>query len=140
MIDAGWELLQGLWEGISQAATWLWEKISGWLDGLWKGILDFFGIESPSKEMKWVGKMLTEGLADGIEDNASSAITAAEDMASDILNSFGAVDGAEVGLNAAVNGNPYGTTFIQNNYSPKALSRLDIYRYGNNLAAYMGAQ
>ena len=141
MIDAGWQLLEGLWEGISQAATWLWEKISGWLDGLWKGILDFFGISSPSKEMKWVGKMLTEGLADGIDDNAETAISAAEDMASSILNSFGAVDGAEVGVNAALNGGiGFGTTFVQNNYSPKALSRLDIYRYGNNLAAYMGAQ
>lgn len=141
MIDAGWQLLEGLWEGISQAATWLWEKISGWLDGLWQGILDFFGIESPSKEMKWVGKMLTEGLADGIDDNAETAISAAEDMASSILNSFGAVDGAEVGVNAALNGGTgFGTTFVQNNYSPKALSRLDIYRYGNNLAAYMGAQ
>lgn len=139
MIEAGWQLLEGLWEGISQAATWLWEKISGWLDGLWKGILDFFGIQSPSKEMKWVGKMLTDGLASGIEDNADTAIMAAEDMASGILNAVNGVDGTELGV--AVNGSAgYGTTFIQNNYSPKALSRLDIYRYGNNLAAYMGAQ
>lgn len=141
MIEAGWELLEGLWEGISQAATWLWEKISGWLDGLWKGILDFFGIQSPSKEMAWVGKMLTDGLAKGIDDNADTAILAAEDMASGILNAVSGVDGTEIGVNAAVNGSAgYGTTFIQNNYSPKALSRLDIYRYGNNLAAYMEAQ
>jgi len=141
MIEAGWELLKGLWEGISQAAEWLWEKISGWLSGLWKKIKGFFGIESPSKQMAWVGKMLAEGLAGGIEDNADSAIMAAEDMASGILNAVNGVDGTEIGVNAAVNGSAgYGTTFIQNNYSPKALSRLDIYRYGNNLAAYMGAQ
>jgi len=141
MIEAGWELLKGLWEGISQAAEWLWEKISGWLSGLWKKIKGFFGIESPSKQMAWIGEMLAEGLAGGIEDNADSAIMAAEDMASGILNAVNGVDGTEIGVNAAVNGSAgYGTTFIQNNYSPKALSRLDIYRYGNNLAAYMGAQ
>ena len=89
----------------------------------------------------WLGKMLTEGLAEGIEDNASSAIMAAEDMAAGVLSAVNGVDGTEIGVNAAVNGSAgYGTTFIQNNYSPKALSRLDIYRYGNNLAAYMGAQ
>ena len=141
MAKAGWELIKGLWEGIKQGAIWLWEKVTGWLSDLWQGIKDFFQISSPSKEMAWLGKMLTEGLAQGIDDNASAAITAAEDMASSILNSFGAVDGTEIGVNAALNGGTgFGTTFVQNNYSPKALSRLDIYRYGNNLAAYMGAQ
>ena len=141
MVEAGWELIKGLWEGIKNGAVWLWEKIKGWLDGLLGGIKDFLGIASPSKEMAWVGKMLTEGLAKGIEDNASSAIVAAEDMAAGVLNAVGSVDGTEIGVSAALNGGAgFGTTFIQNNYSPKALSRLDIYRYGNNLAAYMGAQ
>ena len=141
MAKAGWELIKGLWEGIKQGAVWLWEKVKGWLSDLWQGIKDFFQISSPSKEMAWLGKMLTEGLAQGIDDNASAAITAAEDMAAGVLNAVGSVDGTEIGVNAALNGGAgYGTTFIQNNYSPKALSRLDIYRYGNNLAAYMGAQ
>ena len=141
MAKAGWELIKGLWEGIKQGAVWLWEKVTGWLSDLWQGIKDFFKVSSPSKEMMWLGKMLTEGLAEGIEDNASSAIMAAEDMAAGVLSAVNGVDGTEIGVNAAVNGSAgYGTTFIQNNYSPKALSRLDIYRYGNNLAAYMGAQ
>ena len=141
MAKAGWELIKGLWQGIKDGAVWLWEKVTGWLSDLWQGIKDFFQISSPSKEMAWLGKMLTEGLAQGIDDNASAAITAAEDMAAGVLNAVGSVDGAEIGVNAALNGGAgYGTTFIQNNYSPKALSRLDIYRYGNNLAAYMGAQ
>ena len=141
MAKAGWELIKGLWQGIKDGAVWLWEKVTGWLSDLWQGIKDFFQISSPSKEMAWLGKMLTEGLAQGIDDNASAAITAAEDMAAGVLNAVGSVDGTEIGVNAALNGGAgYGTTFIQNNYSPKALSRLDIYRYGNNLAAYMGAQ
>ena len=142
MIDAGWRLLEGLWEGISQAATWLWGKISGWLSGLWSDIKEFFGIASPSKEMAWIGDMLVEGLAKGITDNAQTAINAAEDMAAGVLGAVQGVDGTSIGVEAAVNGSAGlgGTTFIQNNYSPKALSRLDIYRYGNNLAAYMEAQ
>ena len=116
MIEAGWELLKGLWEGISQGAEWLWNKIKGWLDGLWTGIKDFFGIASPSKEMEWVGKMLTQGLTEGIEDNAVTAVKAAEDMASGILNSIKGIDGTTVGLNATMAGvaggevNDYSTT------------------------------
>lgn len=141
MIQAGWELIKGLWEGIKQGAVWLWEKVTGWLSDLWKGIKDFFGIHSPSKEMMWLGDMLVEGLAKGITDNAQTAIDAAEDMAAGVLGAVQGVDGTSIGVDAAINGGAGigGTTFIQNNYSPKALSRLDIYRYGNNLAAYMEA-
>lgn len=104
MIQAGWDLIKGLWEGIKQGAVWLWEKVKGWLSDLWDGIKDFFSISSPSKEMAWVGKMLTEGLAEGIEDNADNAINAATDMAQGILGAVEAVDGTTVGINAAVNG------------------------------------
>lgn len=106
MVSAGWELLKGLWRGISAAAGWLWEKISGWLSGLWEGILGFFGIQSPSKEMAWVGEMLTEGLAGGIKDNADETIKAAEDMAEDVLDAVSGLDTTvDVGMNAAVNPN-----------------------------------
>ena len=104
MIQAGWDLIKGLWEGIKQGAVWLWEKVKGWLSDLWNGIKDFFSISSPSKEMMWLGKMLTEGLAEGIEDNADNAINAATDMAQGILGAVEAVDGTTVGINAAVNG------------------------------------
>ena len=111
------------------------------MEEIWKDIKGFFGISSPSKEMAWIGEMLTQGLAEGIADNASAAVDAAEEMAAGVLGAVQSVDGTNIGVDATVNGGAGigGTTFIQNNYSPKALSRLDIYRYGNNLAAYMGA-
>lgn len=104
MIQAGWDLIKGLWEGIKQGAVWLWEKVKGWLSDLWDGIKDFFSISSPSKEMMWLGEMLTQGLAEGIEDSADTAINAATDMAKGILGAVEAVDGTTVGINAAVNG------------------------------------
>ena len=119
MVSAGWELLKGLWRGISAAAGWLWEKISGWLSGLWNSILGFFGIQSPSKEMAWVGEMLTEGLAGGIKDNADETVKAAEDMAEDVLGAVtGLTSDVDVGMNAAVNAtaniSPAEQTFEQN--------------------------
>ena len=102
LIQAGWNLIKGLWEGISQGASWLWGKITGWLDSLWGGIKNFFGIHSPSTEMAWIGEMLTEGLAGGIEDNAAKTVQAAEEMASDILNAVSGLDSTvDVGMNTA---------------------------------------
>lgn len=86
LAEAGLHLIEGLWQGISDSAKWLWEKVSGWLDGLWNGILDFFGIHSPSRKMAWVGKMLPKGLANGIDDSADEAVDAMQDMADDIAD------------------------------------------------------
>ena len=82
--EIGKNLVKGLWDGIQSLASWLWDKVSGWASGLWDGICDFFGIHSPSTQMAWIGKMITEGLAGGIEDNGKKAVKAADDMSKGI--------------------------------------------------------
>ena len=82
--EVGANLVRGLWQGIQSLAGWIWDKVSGWISGIWDGILNFFGINSPSKEMAWVGEMLVEGLAGSIVDNGGQAVKAAEGMSKDI--------------------------------------------------------
>lgn len=82
--EVGSNLVRGLWQGIQSLASWLWNKVSGWISSIWDGICDFFGIASPSKEMGWVGEMLVEGLAGAINANGKDAVEAAEGMADDI--------------------------------------------------------
>ena len=84
MAEVGGNLVKGLWQGIQSLASWLWNKVSGWISSIWDGICDFFGIASPSKEMGWVGEMLVEGLAGAINANGKDAVAAAEGMSSDI--------------------------------------------------------
>ena len=84
LADVGANLVRGLWQGIQSLASWLWNKVSGWISSIWDGICDFFGIASPSKEMGWVGEMLVEGLAGAINANGKDAVDAAEGMADDI--------------------------------------------------------
>ena len=84
LADVGKNLVKGLWEGIQSLASWLWNKVSGWISSIWDGICDFFGIHSPSDEMAWIGEMLVEGLAGSIKDNGKDAVKAAEGMSSDI--------------------------------------------------------
>lgn len=84
IVEIGGNIVKGLWEGIKSLATWLWNKVTGWISSIWDGICNFFGIHSPSDEMAWVGRMLVEGLAGSIEDNGDEAVKAAEAMSSDI--------------------------------------------------------
>lgn len=84
LANVGANLVRGLWQGIQSLASWLWNKVSGWISSIWDGICDFFGIASPSKEMGWVGEMLVEGLAGAINSNGKDAVLAAEGMADDI--------------------------------------------------------
>ena len=89
IVEIGGNIVKGLWSGITQLASWLWDKVSGWISSIWDGICDFFGIHSPSKEMAWVGEMLVKGLAGSIDDNGDEAIKAAEGMAEDINGVMG---------------------------------------------------
>lgn len=84
IVNVGKNIVQGLWSGIQSLAGWIWDKVSGWISSIWDGICSFFGINSPSKEMAWVGEMLVQGLAGSIQDNGKQAVSAAEKMSSDI--------------------------------------------------------
>src|SRR5699024_5173176 len=84
IVNIGKNIVQGLWQGIQSLAGWIWDKVSGWISGIWDGICSFFGINSPSKEMAWVGEMLVKGLAGSIEDNGGQAVNAAKAMSKDI--------------------------------------------------------
>ena len=82
--EVGANLVRGLWQGIQSLAGWIWDKVSGWISGIWDGICSFFGINSPSKEMAWVGEMLVEGLAGAIDTSGKEAVHSAEHLAEDI--------------------------------------------------------
>lgn len=80
MVKAGANLLHGLWEGISSAAGWLWEKVSGWASSLVDGIKNFFGIHSPSTVFAEIGTNMGEGVGVGFGesmDGVSADMTAA---------------------------------------------------------------
>ena len=80
MVNAGANLLHGLWEGISSAASWLWEKVTGWASSLVSGIKNFFGIHSPSTVFAEIGTNMGEGVGVGFGesmDGVSADMTAA---------------------------------------------------------------
>lgn len=73
--DAGYQLIEGLWEGIKDAGAWLNKQIAGFFDGVVDNIKDFFGIHSPSTMFAGFGKNLIQGLEVGLTgSNHVSAI------------------------------------------------------------------
>jgi hypothetical protein len=86
MINVGTNLIQGLWQGISDAGEWLWEKISGFFGGVVDGIKDFFGIASPSKIFRdEIGTYLAQGIGVGFSDEM---VSVTKDMQKALPTSF----------------------------------------------------
>lgn len=70
MLNIGKNIVEGIWNGISGAGQWLWNKISGFCSSIVNIIKNFFGIHSPSKVFNQeVGKYLALGLGEGFDDN-----------------------------------------------------------------------
>lgn len=145
MLDVGKNIVEGLWDGISGAAGWLWDKISEFCSEIWDGICDFFEIASPSKLFKReLGFNLVYGLAEGIDGKAETAVNAVNSMGNEVMKAAEKSLQADWNLsgfrnvpssNSVVNNyynNDNSRTVNQTNNSPKALSRLEIYRLTRN--------
>ena len=144
--EIGGNIVKGLWDGINNMKKWLSDKVKSFCDGITKGIKDSFDIHSPSRVMRdEVGKYLALGIAEGITKNKDAVSEAMQALKNDIAVpidlgiSTAAVKSSIVGSARAsygtkteniINNNDY--NFYQYNTSPKALSRLEIYRQTRN--------
>lgn len=73
VVEIGESIVHGIWDGISSAASWLWDQITGFADGIVEAAMDALGIHSPSKVMaELVGKPMAQGVAVGF-DKAGAA-------------------------------------------------------------------
>ena len=78
----GTSLMQGIANGISSGATLLKDAAMTAAKAAYQAILDFFGIESPSKLMHdMVGINVSKGIAGGIKDGIPEVIGASEQAA-----------------------------------------------------------
>ena len=94
VFNIGKDLVKGLWNGIKDMTSWVIDKIKGFGENILSGIKSFFGIKSPSRVFKnEVGKMLAEGLAEGIEDNADKPLDAMASLSDGLLGEADAVNG-----------------------------------------------
>lgn len=142
MREVGTDIVKGLWNGINDMAGWVQKKISGFSESVLNGIKNFFGINSPSTVMeKMIGNNLVAGLVVGIDKKSKDAVNAMKDLSNGMLKPInGIISGANgnlsmpraggIGQAQVHSGATYNYTQINN--SPKALSRLEIYKQTKN--------
>lgn len=148
MLSIGSDLIKGLWNGISDMTGWIIDKIGGFADSVVNAICNFFGINSPSRVMrKKVGPYIPQGLGLGIEDNAKYAVNAMKKLGKAMLPEENEIKGQLGSMTGRIKGSIRSayeriaptvnriTNFYQTNNSPKALSRLEIYRQTRNQLA-----
>lgn len=145
--EVGKNIVEGLWNGINDKFDWLTGKIKSFASDVTSKLKSFFGIKSPSRVMRdQVGKYLALGVAAGIDKNKDAVTQSMKNLANSVSQpfEFGAGN-IKAKVNSAVrsasnknsiNGNAstQNTTYTFNQYnsSPKALSRLEIYRQTKN--------
>lgn len=115
--DLGWNIIQGVWEGLQKA----WGDLSKWWTDSWNGIVDgaknMLGIHSPSKVFAQIGGYMAEGLGEGWQDEFSDV-----------------KDNIESGLDFNANGistDISGTNTYKNSGSGVGMGGNNIYFYFN---------
>lgn len=88
---AGWQLLEGLIEGmLNFDYMGALQKVG---DGIVNGFKKIFDIHSPSRVMAGIGELLDEGLAVGIDDNASAPVNALDKLSEDMIEGADGLSG-----------------------------------------------
>lgn len=73
--DVGVQMVRGLFEGIKNAATWLYNKIRGWVSDVLGWVKRLFGIHSPSTVFAdEIGKFIPPGITVGVKEAMPRAL------------------------------------------------------------------
>ena len=136
LINAGGQLLQGLFEGMLNPAV-IWENVKKVGNSILDGIKSFFGIHSPSTVFRdEIGEYLGEGMALGVGDGFSKRIKGVNNAIVRAIDTDGIVDslGANRGADGRTGGRG-GVVINQYNTYSQAHSRYELYRTKQATAA-----
>ena len=115
IIDIGKNIVSGIWEGIQSMASWIEDKVSGFIGGIVDNVKGVLGIHSPSRVFAGIGENMALGLGEGWDDeygriskNIKSGLdfgTASVDFASSGLgiSSAGIINSMGYGKNGGMN-------------------------------------
>lgn len=104
LLDIGRQAVEGLWNGIQNAAGWLKDQIGSFVSGVVDGFTSAFKIGSPSRVMEdEVGWWITPGIAEGVIGNMKS-LKAAMAKIKDVVT--GQMDSVKDRLSAAIHIDP----------------------------------
>ncbi|MGM9612170.1 MAG: phage tail tape measure protein [Butyricicoccus sp.] len=85
--SVGADIVRGIWNGITDMAGWIKNKIAGWCGDFVQGFQDALGIHSPSTEFRdKVGKHIPTGIAKGVEKTEKVAIQTVQELSKYLLD------------------------------------------------------
>ena len=90
-LDAGRQIVEGIWQGISNAAGWFKEQINSFFSGIVSGVKSALGIASPSKVFASIGENMALGLGEGWD-------SAVDGISKDINGSLTGLAGADLAI------------------------------------------
>jgi phage-related protein len=67
-LQIGGSIVDGVWQGISNAWSWFTDKVSGFFSGIVDGVKESLGIHSPSRVFAAIGKNMAQGVGVGWDD------------------------------------------------------------------------
>lgn len=114
IIEVGKDIVRGLWEGIKAMASWIGEKVSGFVGGLVDGVKGVLGIHSPSRVFAGIGQNMALGLGQGFEKQMQSVTAGIQDAipTPTVDTVYNAAAGLVNGLAAQSAGSPGGSYTI----------------------------
>lgn len=114
IIEVGKDIVRGLWEGIKAMASWIGEKVSGFVGGLVDGVKGVLGIHSPSRVFAGIGQNMALGLGQGFERQMQRVSSGIQDAipTPTVDTVYNAAAGLVNGLAAQSAGSPGGSYTI----------------------------
>lgn len=90
-LDAGRQIVEGIWQGISNAADWLWQNVKGFFSGIVDGVKSALGIASPSKVFASIGQAMALGVGVGFDKEMDA-------VSKDINSTLDGLAGADLAI------------------------------------------
>ena len=114
IIEVGKDIVRGLWEGIKAMASWIGDKVSGFVGGLVDGVKGVLGIHSPSRVFAGIGQNMALGLGQGFEKQMQSVTAGIQNAipTPTVDTVYNAAAGLVNGLAAQSAGSPGGSYTI----------------------------
>lgn len=127
VLEIGRNIVEGLWNGIQNAKTWLTNKVTGFANSVLNGFKSAFGIHSPSTEMEEQGGYMMEGLGLGMEDGLSGILNFISSMFESVMDRIGSLVDSISGI---FSGSMFDDTDtkVLDKYNMTLLNTLNIYR------------
>lgn len=141
MLNTGRNIVEGLWNGIKNAGSWIKQKVGEFARGILDGMKSALGIHSPSRLFRdEVGRFIPQGVAVGVEADTDSALRAIDNMNDDIMSEMNkavAFETGSINAKASVKSNNSMVNVISATFNIDGSVDIDGQKAGRIMTPYM---